>query len=154
MKNKIRVKGPILLFALFSAWHVQAADRMVGLGITLQKRILINFGYQINLSPTVWLRGRIYIAAGGRPVAGGLYCFKAEKTGTPWQPYLGAGLEVMPHRFHRKFRWTPYVCSTTGVRYQPHDNLADQVEFSLGYFPKLARIMPMGYTLWHYNTLE
>ncbi len=154
MGKHVKITVALLLILLFPSLHVKAANGLVGLGITLQKRILINFGYQINLSPTVWLRSRVYLAVSGKPVACGLYCFKAEKTGTAWQPYMGTGLEVMPHRFQKKFRWTPYVCAATGVRYQPHHHLADQVEFSLGYFPKLARIIPMGFTLWHNNSLN
>jgi hypothetical protein len=153
MTNRTLVKSWII-FCLAWMPPADANDQMVGIGITLAKKTLINFGYQLMVGKTTWIRGRIYLASGGKPMALGLMAVKAEKTLTAWHPYLGLGLEVMPHRFRKKIFWTPYLCSSIGAGYCPHSNLNDQAELAIGYFPKVRKLAPMGISLWHFNNLQ
>ncbi len=129
-------------------------DHLVGVGVTFHKKILINFAFQRTLSSSSWLRLRVYVAANGKPAAFGLHAFQADKTVTCWQPFLGAGVEVLPHRFHRRIRWTPYGVATLGVAYSPHAHLMDEAQFSVGYFPRLGQLLPLGLSLWHLNSLR
>jgi len=129
-------------------------ERQLGIGITLQKKVLINLGYQHQLSSSAWMRFRVYMAASGKPVAFGMHTLVAEKTGLSWRPHTGLGVEIMPNRFKRGLRWTPYVCVTLGAGYYPHANLANMAELVNGFFPKLRLFLPMGISLWHFNGLR
>jgi len=153
MTQRIR-KSHWLLLGLLLPTFLNGRDHLVGVGVTLHKKILINFAFQRTLSSSSWLRLRVYLGTDGKPAAFGLHAFQADKTGTCWQPLLGAGVEVLPHRFHHRIRWTPYGVATLGVAYRPHAHLMDEAQFTVGYFPRLGELFPLGLSVWHLTSLR
>jgi hypothetical protein len=143
-----------LLLILFIAPNVLKSQHLWGIGITLHRKILVSLAYQHPLSPASWVRLRLYFAGGAKPMALGLHGFVADQSGTCWQPYAGAGVEIIPHRFRRQMHWTPYLCATLGTSYRPHETLADQAELTISYFASLRTVTPLGLTLWHFNGLR
>lgn len=153
MTQHIRISRWLLL-GLVLPTLLYGRDHLVGVGVTFHKKILINFAFQHTLTSSSWLRLRVYLAANGQPAAFGLHAVQSDKTGTCWQPFLAAGVEVLPHRFHQRIRWTPYGVATLGVAYRPHAHLMDEAQFSVGYFPRLGQLFPLGLSLWHLNSLR
>ncbi len=153
MRQNVRISRWLVL-GLVLPTLLYGRGNLVGVGVTLHKKILINFAFQRSLSASSWLRLRVYLAANGKPAAFGLHVFQADKTGTSWQPFLGAGVEVLPHRFHQRMHWTPYGVAALGVAYRPHAHLMDEAQFTVGYFPRLGRLFPLGLSLWHLNSLR
>lgn len=143
----------IAIGLLYSA-NLRASEMLYGIGLTLNKKIMIQIGLHTRLSDVTILRTSIYINSKLHPVAGGVAVQHAERTWTAWQPALGLAVHIIPHRVRSKTAWTPYLQGLVGVMYHPHNLIQDTVEYGVGFFPTINRLVPMGMTLWHCNGLR
>jgi hypothetical protein len=144
----------LLALGLLCASNLHSAETLYGIGLTLNKKIMIQVGLHTRFNGVTTLRTSLYINGNLRPVAIGLAMLRAERTWTAWQPALGLGVNVIPHRVRSKMTWTPYMQGLVGMNYHPHSLIHHFVEYGVGFFPTMTRLVPLGMSLWHFNALR
>lgn len=144
----------LFLLGLLCAAHLHAAETLYGVGLTLNNKILFQIGLHTRLNDVTTIRTRIHFNGYLKPVAAGAALLHAERTWTAWQAVAGLGVDVIPHRTRSRMTWTPYLHGLAGVNYHPHDTLHYGIEYAAGYFPTLRRLVPLGMTMWHFNSLK
>jgi hypothetical protein len=144
----------LIAFGLLYAPHLRAGETLYGIGVTLNKKIMVQLGLHTRLNDVATLRTSIYINSKLRPVALGVAVLQAERTWTAWQPHLGLAMQVIPHRIRSRWVWTPYLQGLAGLTYHPHSLIHDVVEYGIGFFPTMNRWVPLGLSVWHFNGLR